>query len=67
MEEQLAARRRVATELQAQLQSRAETMAARPLRGPRTPACLKPSMGLGAPRALAHSLQGVLCTSGIHA
>ena len=32
MEEQLAARRRVAAELQAQLQSRAETMAVRPLR-----------------------------------
>ena len=34
MEEQLAARRRMAAELQAQLQSRAETMAARPLLGP---------------------------------
>ena len=43
MEEQLAARRRMAAELQAQLQSRAETMAARPLRPPRTPACAKPS------------------------
>ena len=42
MEEQLAARRRMAAELQAQLQSRAETMAVRLLRGHRTQACLKP-------------------------
>ena len=34
MEEQLAARRRVAAELQAQLQSRAETMAVRPCGAP---------------------------------